>query len=627
MADKFFDIDKIKIAMKKASSGPIAFAFGVGSKPSESMLAMDPKKSPEFLGRALKMEGFSTSKILVGTAETKGSMLIVTTEKEVPKSKKSIKFFLKDNRLKQKKVTLMGPSGEFDAEEEDQEEVEEVVTDEDEEDEGVSFDLDKIKVALKKASKGPVSFGFGVGSSPAEGKLAMNIKRPPEFLAKVLKKVGFSSSKILIGTARTEGTTLIITCEKEIPKSKKSIRVFLKENNLRQKKVQLIGPNGEFDTHEDEDDLDSDVKAAAGASDDEKAIFKRRFTDASKRVKKVLSDKGDNAKPVAAKFKQVHTLGKNGDYGQALTHLDELDELIDGKAKDSPQSDALQEEWTKLAKALAPKIKEVLTSKAEGSREIAIKFKQAQGFHSKKDFESGVAVLGDISTMIENLKGGQNEHEAEWDQRFKKFEPDLTTVLSQDLGDSSKLRAARDMAIEKAASGDHVTALKILDKLQPAVTKALASAKAGSKDKKDESKKAKIAPGVAFTQSRLAWNGARNKIQAELASLEKAIIEAAKGEDEEVFNQVKGKTSLLYDILGKRDEVLMDKLDEGLNADTDSPAQIKAYGEAGKLVEDYVKYLNGSPLVQEIDANPFKPVAVKKTLDQTLKVLASRLAA
>ena len=585
MADKFFDIDKIKIAMKKASSGPIAFAFGVGSKPSESMLAMDPKKSPEFLGRALKMEGFSTSKILVGTAETKGSMLIVTTEKEVPKSKKSIKFFLKDNRLKQKKVTLMGPNGEFDAEEEDQEEVEEVVTDEDEEDEGVSFDLDKIKVALKKASKGPVSFGFGVGSSPAEGKLAMNIKRPPEFLAKVLKKVGFSSSKILIGTARTEGTKLIITCEKEIPKSKKSIRVFLKENNLRQKKVQLIGPDGEFDTHEDEDDLDSDVKAAAAPSGDEKAIFNRRFTDASKRVKKVLSDKGDNAKPVAAKFKQVHTLGKNGDYGQALTHLDELDELIEGKAKDSPQSDALQEEWTKLAKALAPKIKEVLTSKAEGSREIAVKFKQAQGFHSKKDYESGVAVLGEISTMFENLKGGQNEHEAEWEQRFKKFEPDLTTVLSQDLGDSSKLRAARDMAIEKASSGDHVSALKILDKLEPVVTKALANAKTGSEDKKDESGKRKIAPGVAFTQSRLAWNGARNKIQAELTSLEKAILDASKDEDPEIFSEIKGKTSTLYDILGKRNENLMDKLDEGLNAELDSPAQLKAYDEAAKLVQ------------------------------------------
>ena len=287
----------------------------------------------------------------------------------------------------------------------------------------------------------------------------------------------------------------------------------------------------------------------------------------------------------------------------------------------------LSEEWTRRVKKLAPQIKEVLTAKLEGSRDIALKFKEAQGFQSKQDFETGIAMLDEISTMIANLQGGDNQHEAEWTQRFKKLEPDLASVLQQNLGDPSKLRAARDMAIEKAESGDHVTALKIMDRLQPAVAQALASAEPSGEDKQAETKKPKIAPGIAFTQSRLAWDTARKKIQSDLESLEKAILNAAKDEDPEIFGEIKGKTSTLHDILGKRDEDLMDKLDEGLNAEKDSPAQLKAYGEASKLVKDYVGFVNGSPLVQEIDSNPFKPVAVKKTIDATLKVLASRLAA
>jgi len=485
------------------------------------------------------------------------------------------------------------------------------------------FDIDKIKLAMKKASSSPIPFAFGIGGSPAEGKLAMHPKREPSFLLRALKKEGYKASRIVVGTAETDGSTLIVTCEKEVPKAKKSIRFFLRENQLRQKKVRLIGPNGEFDA-DDEDEQEPGVAAQAepDSPDEEQAAFKRRLTELAPKIKKAVNERGADGKPIAVKFKQAHTLGQSGDYEGALALFDEVDELLESAPQASPQADALAAEWNKRVKQLAPQIKGVLTAKLEGSRDVALKFKEAQAFESKKDYKSGIAMLDEVSTMIEDLQGGGNELAAEWTKRFKALESDLLSVLQQNLGDPSKLRAARDMAMEKADGGDHATALKVLDRLEPAVKKALANAAPSGEDKK-----AGIAPGVAFTQSRLAWNGARQKIQAELKSLEQAIIDAAKDDDPEIFAQVKGKTALLYDILGKRDEALMDKLDEGLNAEKDSPAQIKAYGEASKLVKDYVSYVNGSPLVQEIDSNPFKNVAVKKTLDQTLKVLASRLAA
>jgi len=109
MAEPWFDIGKIKVAMKRAGNGPIPFAFGVGGSLDEGKLAMHLKRPPKFLAKALKNEGFSPARILIGTAETSGPLLTVTTEKEVPKSQKAIKYFLKQNKMLQKKVLLIGP--------------------------------------------------------------------------------------------------------------------------------------------------------------------------------------------------------------------------------------------------------------------------------------------------------------------------------------------------------------------------------------------------------------------------------------------------------------------------------------------------------------------------------------
>lgn len=109
--EDWFDITKIKSAMKKAANVPIAIAFGVGAKPEDGRLAMHVKRSSEFLGKALKKEGFKSSRIIVGTAKTEGPKLIVTCEADVPKAAKAMKYFLKENKLLQKKVVLIRPAG------------------------------------------------------------------------------------------------------------------------------------------------------------------------------------------------------------------------------------------------------------------------------------------------------------------------------------------------------------------------------------------------------------------------------------------------------------------------------------------------------------------------------------
>jgi hypothetical protein len=497
------------------------------------------------------------------------------------------------------------------------------------------FDIDIIRSTLRKAARKPVSFAFGEAAKLPDGKLVMHPKKDPKLLERMLKQEGFKASRILSGTATAEGSTLVLSCEEEVPKFKKPIKYFLKDNQLPQKQVRMMGPNGEFGLEEDDDEPESEAgqPRATAAPGEERNAFKSRIDELAPSVKRFITERGAESKPVAVKFKQALALGKNEAYDQAMSLLEEIGVLLESAPSGQPQADNLKQEWNNRLKKLAPQIKEVLTAKLEGSRDIALKFKEAQALESKQDIQAAIAMLDEVGAMIENLAAGRNKLEAEWEKRFKALEPDLANVLQQGLGDPSKLRAARDMAIEKAGSGDYETAFKILDRLQPAVAQALSSATPPGKEEQSGAEsgakpgKREISPAIAFTQSRLAWNGAREKIQSELQSLEKAILEAARDEDPEIFAEIKGKTSKLYEILGVRNEKLMDKLDEGFNAEKDSPAQIKAYGEASKLVKDYVSFVNGSPLVQEIDANPFKPVAVKKTLDQTLKVLATRLAA
>jgi len=490
------------------------------------------------------------------------------------------------------------------------------------------FDIDYIRSVMRKAANRPVSFAFGEAAKLPDGKLVMHPKKDPKLLERLLKQEGFQTARILSGTATAEGSTLVLSCEAEVPKFKKPIKYFLKDNKLPQKQVRMMGPNGEFGLEEDDDEQEPDAaqpQAAASAGEEHNA-FKRRIDELAPGVKRFISERGAESKPVAVRFKKALELAKSESYDQAMSLLDEIGALLQGAPKEQLQDDNLKQEWNDRLKKLAPRIKEVLTAKLEGSRDIALKFKEAQTLEGKQDTQAAIAMLDEVSAMIENLAAGRNKLEAEWKQRFKAFEPDLANVLQQGLGDPSKLRAARDMAIEKAGGGDYESALKILDRLQPVVTQALAGAAPPGKEEAKSGKR-EISPAVAFTQSRLAWNGAREKIQSDLQALEKAILEAARDEDPQIFAEIKAKTSKLYEILGARNERLIDKLDEGFNAEKDSPAQIKAYGEASKLVKDYVSFVNGSPLVQEIDANPFKPVAVKKTLDQTLKVLASRLAA
>lgn len=127
--------------------------------------------------------------------------------------------------------------------------------------------------------------------------------------------------------------------------------------------------------------------------------------------------------------------------------------------------------------------------------------------------------------------------------------------------------------------------------------------------------------GVAFTQSRLAWDAARKRAEAEIKKLKSSIVETC--EEEEDADFIRANVATFDRILETLDTRLIDHLDAGLQA---APAERPRHNQAAlAVVQEYKTFLTTDPLMQEIDANPFVGVAVAKTLLDTVLVLEKKL--
>jgi hypothetical protein len=128
---------------------------------------------------------------------------------------------------------------------------------------------------------------------------------------------------------------------------------------------------------------------------------------------------------------------------------------------------------------------------------------------------------------------------------------------------------------------------------------------------------------IVMKQSGLVWSSTRDKVRAELQRLEAAILDVYEGD--EVQPEVTQAVRKLDSVLQKFDASLAGKLVEASGA-TDAKERARLHGEALDIIGRYRGFLRQDTLVQQLDANPFTPVAVQATLTKTLDALASKLA-
>jgi hypothetical protein len=128
---------------------------------------------------------------------------------------------------------------------------------------------------------------------------------------------------------------------------------------------------------------------------------------------------------------------------------------------------------------------------------------------------------------------------------------------------------------------------------------------------------------VAYAKSRLAWLGVRKKMETDLDTLRKQLIEFYK--DEDIVGELEARyAERVAPILSNLDEELADTLDMATNA-TDPEERGKLVAQSQEVIQRYQNFMKSDPMINELDTNPFVPLAIAKTMDATLATLAAAI--
>ena len=135
-----------------------------------------------------------------------------------------------------------------------------------------------------------------------------------------------------------------------------------------------------------------------------------------------------------------------------------------------------------------------------------------------------------------------------------------------------------------------------------------------------ESRRAAAPPAALYAKSRMAWVATRAKVESDIARLHGALASAYQGHGAAQALE-KAFQSRVDAMLGALDESLAEKLDE-VNQATDAAQRAQLVQQARQIMQRYESYLASEPLIARLDANPFVPVAIGKTLTATLATLS-----
>lgn len=135
---------------------------------------------------------------------------------------------------------------------------------------------------------------------------------------------------------------------------------------------------------------------------------------------------------------------------------------------------------------------------------------------------------------------------------------------------------------------------------------------------------------VQLQKNRLAWDGLRKSVRAQLQELEKSIIAGVRAhnadetaEDEFEEGAVGGAVKTLHTILGEHAQRLLDKLDEALNAQGDEQRRGR-HQEAAGIIKEYQAFVASDPTLAMIDENGFTKSTIRSELVNTLGALAGK---
>lgn len=91
---------------------------------------------------------------------------------------------------------------------------------------------EELAALLMRTRKKPLSFAFGLGSTPENSVIVLHRKLPPDKLYKQMRMRSEVTSKGAFGIASSEGLTITLTCHRTLSGLKRHVKTLFKQKGL-----------------------------------------------------------------------------------------------------------------------------------------------------------------------------------------------------------------------------------------------------------------------------------------------------------------------------------------------------------------------------------------------------------
>lgn len=322
--------------------------------------------------------------------------------------------------------------------------------------------------------------------------------------------------------------------------------------------------------------------AALGVKIPEDILAQRaKAEEFTKRREKLAAEAGGKPAEWRLRAKFDDTLKRADDaagkkqYDPALALLDEAGQLLQ-------QPD------------ISPEVLAALKALAERKASLEAEISRVQAFESPvgAELKSGLAAVA--TALGEDNADAAEKRLGELEQTLKIFEQQRVANEAQAVAAAEALKAGQEAKASDAPAADGGFSL------------------------------------VNLQKSRLAWDGLRKTVRAQLEQIEQSVIAGVRAhnadetaEDEFEEGEVGAAVKTLYTILGEHDQRLLDKLDEALNAKSDEQRR-GFHQEAGGIIKEYQSFVASDATLAMIDENGFTNSTIRTAVADALNGLAGK---
>ena len=491
----------------------------------------------------------------------------------------------------------------------------------------------ELKKLVKLTKKKPLGFAYAPGKKAEDRLVALDRRKTGPFLGKNLKKES-NGPKVAFGTASLNGKLWTLTCEKVVPTMAKTLKAYLKTQNIKVN-IEVLDADGTSiesdieDLPDDPDLMDDDPSEDADeALEDQPEIEEEqddetRKKELAQRIKATQHDVMGADGPIGETLKKVLaaavSLLRSGDLDKAEETVGKLEAAlakVGAAAPKKPEEDQQEANTGPDAVILAGRAQALKSSIAAVAEPARSKLLTALGAAAQAikggQLSQAEGALDKIEAALEKLGSGgapadENPELAAARERLAQIQETAKAMENQTVG--AKVIAASAKAAETIEAGDAAKAGQILDMLEKAIDDAGGSAPAAES-------------GAHFSKSHDSWVQARSNMRNEIATLKAAIDKATA--DAEGFEDVASHSDKLFAYLDGFDGQLEDTLKQIMAANDEEQEALKATAQS--IVARYRSELDND-FFQAVDQNGFVSTNIRGAAQESLDIVSQALAA